>query len=158
MFLKSRQNGPLSIFKFKMKFCHSKCKYSKLRSQRWIRLFLWFSNTVVLQYNLRQSSWKRPIDWLQSYNSLHIHKLHRQWNWIEPKTPKVLTEKWRWLPTWSIDCHKVQWRDWVYRKLRSIPDRIDYQNAIPRGSHRQIGWCFVMYSSLHCQFDFETLV
>ena len=28
-------------------FVHSKCKRSSLRSQCWMRLFLWFSNTVV---------------------------------------------------------------------------------------------------------------
>ena len=31
---------------FKWIFGHSKCKRSSLRSQCWMRLFLWFSNTV----------------------------------------------------------------------------------------------------------------
>ena len=31
---------------FLLTFVHSKCKYSSLRSQCWMRLFLWFSNTV----------------------------------------------------------------------------------------------------------------
>ena len=32
---------------FKLTFVHSKCKRSSLRSQCWMRLFLWFSNTVT---------------------------------------------------------------------------------------------------------------
>ena len=31
---------------FQWTFVHSKCKRSSLRSQCWMRLFLWFSNTV----------------------------------------------------------------------------------------------------------------
>ena len=31
---------------FSLTFVHSKCKRSSLRSQYWMRLFLWFSNTV----------------------------------------------------------------------------------------------------------------
>ena len=31
---------------FLLTFIHSKCKCSSLRSQCWMRLFLWFSNTV----------------------------------------------------------------------------------------------------------------
>ena len=34
---------------FLLTFVHSKCKCSSLRSQCWVRLFLWFSNTVYLQ-------------------------------------------------------------------------------------------------------------
>ena len=37
----------LAIFlHFQWTFVHSKCKRSSLRSQFWMRLFLWFSNTV----------------------------------------------------------------------------------------------------------------
>ena len=32
---------------FQLTFVHSKCKRSSLRSQCWMRLFLWFSNTVL---------------------------------------------------------------------------------------------------------------
>ena len=35
---------------FLLTFVHSKCKRSSLRSQWWMRLFLWFSNTVLTQY------------------------------------------------------------------------------------------------------------
>ena len=31
---------------FQLTFVHSKCKHNSLCSQRWMRLFLWFSNTV----------------------------------------------------------------------------------------------------------------
>ena len=33
---------------FQLTFVHSKCKRSSLRSQHWMRLFLWCSNTVAL--------------------------------------------------------------------------------------------------------------
>ena len=33
---------------FLLTFLHSKCRHSSLRSQCWMRLFLWFSNTVGL--------------------------------------------------------------------------------------------------------------
>ena len=32
-------------------FVHSKCKRSSLRSQCWMRLFLWFSNTVQIYFH-----------------------------------------------------------------------------------------------------------
>ena len=35
---------------FSLTFVHSKCKRSSLRSQCWMRLFLWFSNTVIWVY------------------------------------------------------------------------------------------------------------
>ena len=35
---------------FLLTFVHSKCKRSSLRSQCWMRLFLWFSNTVHQVY------------------------------------------------------------------------------------------------------------
>ena len=35
---------------FSLTFVHSKCKRSSLRSQHWMRLFLWFSNTVAKEY------------------------------------------------------------------------------------------------------------
>ena len=37
----------------KLTFVHSKCKRSSLRSQCWMRLFLWFSNTVIFLCSLR---------------------------------------------------------------------------------------------------------
>ena len=38
----------LTIFwPFKSTFVHSKCKHSSLRSQCWMRLFLWFSTRVI---------------------------------------------------------------------------------------------------------------
>ena len=44
-FSKTRQNW--TIFgTFQWTFVHSKCKRSSLRSQYWMRLFLWFSNTL----------------------------------------------------------------------------------------------------------------
>ena len=44
-FSKTRQNGPFVAFL--INFCPLKCKRSSLRSQCWMRLFLWFSNTVI---------------------------------------------------------------------------------------------------------------
>ena len=46
--LKVFKNSPKwTIFGiFEWTFVHSKCKRSSLRSQCWMRLFLWFSNTV----------------------------------------------------------------------------------------------------------------
>ena len=41
----TRQNGPFSAFL--IYFVGSKCKRSSLRSQCWMRLFLWFSKTVL---------------------------------------------------------------------------------------------------------------
>ena len=34
-----------NFWHFQFTFVHSKCKRSSLRSQHWMRLFLWFSNT-----------------------------------------------------------------------------------------------------------------
>ena len=46
-----------SILAFPNHFCpfvRSSCKRSSLRSQCWMRLFLWFSNTVSNTYNIEQ--------------------------------------------------------------------------------------------------------
>ena len=44
------KNFPNWLFlAFLMNFCHLKCKRSSLRSQCWMRLFLWFSNTVYVR-------------------------------------------------------------------------------------------------------------
>ena len=45
-FSKTRQIDHLSHFW--LTFVHWKCKRSSLRSQCWMRLFLWFSNTVLI--------------------------------------------------------------------------------------------------------------
>ena len=37
---------------FELTFVHSKCKRSSIRSQCWMRLFLWFSNNVVVSFIL----------------------------------------------------------------------------------------------------------
>ena len=42
---KNRQIAP--FLAFLLTFVYSKCKRSSLRSQCWMRLFLWFSNTVI---------------------------------------------------------------------------------------------------------------
>ena len=39
---------------FKLTFVHSKCECSSLRSQCWMRLFLWFSNSVVHAHKSRK--------------------------------------------------------------------------------------------------------
>ena len=36
---------------FLINFCPLKCKRSSLRSQNWMRLFLWFSNTVRIYFH-----------------------------------------------------------------------------------------------------------
>ena len=55
---------------FWLTFVHSKCKRSSLRSQCWMRLFLWFSNTMLLfllgstngQHSRRTSHVNNPGD------------------------------------------------------------------------------------------------
>ena len=51
-----RQNWRYSAF-----FMNSKCKRSSLRSQCWMRLFLWFSNTVSWTQN--HLKWKYVCVW-----------------------------------------------------------------------------------------------
>ena len=48
---------------FELTFVHSKCKRSSLRSQCWMRLFLWISNTVPLREQIYlRSSCKRKVE------------------------------------------------------------------------------------------------
>ena len=45
-------------------FVHSKCKLSSLRSQYWMRLFLWFSNivhSVYCQMISQENTWKYTL-------------------------------------------------------------------------------------------------
>ena len=48
-FSKNRNNGP--FLEFLMNFCPLKCERCSLRSQNWMRLFLWFSNTVRIYFH-----------------------------------------------------------------------------------------------------------
>ena len=53
---KTRQNGP--FWHFQLTFGHSKCKCSSLRSRYWMRLFLWFSNTLRLPFRFEFQAWR----------------------------------------------------------------------------------------------------
>ena len=50
-------------------FVHSKCKQSSLRLQYWMRLFLWFSNTVLI---LESQSFIITYVWKESVRRLTI--------------------------------------------------------------------------------------
>ena len=52
------KNSPKStIFGIlKLTFVYSKCKRTSLRSQSWMRLFLWFSNTMVFEKYCKTTS------------------------------------------------------------------------------------------------------
>ena len=58
---------------FFLTFVHSKCKRSSLRSQCWMRLFLWFSNTVFwlkIRWNLKKIG--PSFFWLHQRDIKHL--------------------------------------------------------------------------------------
>ena len=78
---------------FQLTFVHSKCKGSSLRSQCWMRLFLWFSNTVnsqaeknffgrISKYLVKVATWwkigvqSRPRGWFMTFLLLAHHPRH----------------------------------------------------------------------------------
>ena len=73
---KTCQNWP--FLAFFMTFCPLKCKRSSLRSQCWMRLFLWFSNTVMM-----------------SNVSIHIVYLLTFWsNFVQIKSTSIALSSW----------------------------------------------------------------
>ena len=60
----------MSLLHSKLTFVHSRCKRSSLRSQCWMRLFLWFLNTV--------SEWKTSLQLLQKKGPL----VYYQYSWV----------------------------------------------------------------------------
>ena len=90
-------------------FVHSKCKRSSLRSQCWMRLFLWFSNTVMCYYATYANSNSRWWDYvkrtfMKAFNKIIGHNCvnskhkfssrQRDFNWCQgfltPVSKKVL--------------------------------------------------------------------
>ena len=69
---------------WKLTFVHPKCKRSSLRSQCWMRLFLWFSNTVCMYVvKRREKSWgtgkqSKATTWLSCLVS-HVASDYSSW-------------------------------------------------------------------------------
>ena len=82
-FSKTRQKWPLWLFQWT--FVHWKCKRSSLRSQCWMRLLLWFSNTVIVISRFFSLFFSRYGTHFKSYELFHscLNIFNSQtWNYV----------------------------------------------------------------------------
>ena len=120
---------------FLMNFCPPKiCKRSSLRSQCWMRLFLWFSNTVHYR-EINPTTWIPSGEWslkmdfrAKQKNSYQFEIGSIAWLWVASKNLRFFINLESWYPLLNYTlfsklyfCPKIQfswkfilWHVWIF--------------------------------------------